>query len=160
MRRLRASLGVLILTAGAVLLESPAAAFGDSGDDLCCDQAFQNLLQAQSAETRDRFKELRLHLATLGEDDFTWLQITAASDEPICRVMECNGIAESVAKQLIALQAIEREAAEDSRFAAQDRRLNFLVAAMAVITTVVGLGSLCIAYLAYRQSRRSEFQNA
>ena len=34
------------------------------------------------------------------------------------------------------------------------------VAAMAVITTVVGLGSLCIAYLAYRQSRRSEFQNA
>lgn len=159
MHRLRASFVVLVLAAGVALL-SPTAALGDSGDDICCDQAFQNLLQAQSVETRDRFKELRLHLAMLGEDDFTWLQITAASDEPICRVMQCNGIAESVAKQLIALQAIEREAAEDSRFAAQDRRLNFLMAAMTVITAAVGLGSLSIAYLTYRRSRRGELRSA
>lgn len=159
MHRLRASMGVLALAASLALLVAPTTAFGAGDDALCCDQAFQNLLQAQSTETRDRFKNLRLHLAMLGEDDFNWLQIVAASDEPICAVMECNGIAESVAKQLVALQAIERETADDSRFAAQDRRLNLLMAVMTVITTVCGLGSLTIAYLAYRQ-RRGEFRSA
>jgi hypothetical protein len=159
MHSLRALIVVaMVLTAGAVLPHT-AAAEGDN-DDPCCVEAFEHLLQAQSAGTRGRFKELRLHLAALGEEDFTWLQIIAAADEPICRVMPCNGVAEAVAKQLIALQAIEREAAEDGKFAAQDRRLTFIVAAMTVITTLVGLGSLWVAYLAYRHARRGEFQNA
>jgi hypothetical protein len=124
----------------------------ETDDRGCCAEAFQSLLQAQSAETRDRFKELRRRLQLLDGDDFTWLQITAASDEPVCRLMECNGLGESVTKQLIALQAIEREAATDSRFAAQDRKLNAAMAVMTAITTIIGLGSLWVAYLAYRQS--------
>jgi hypothetical protein len=141
---------------------SPASASASGGPDKdeCCDEAFRNLLQAQSAATRDRFNQFRLKLARLDEDDFRWLQITAASDEPICALMECNGVAETVTRQLIALEAIEREAAEDSRLAAQDRQLSFIVAAMTVITTVIGLGSLWVAYLAYKHSRLKESWNA
>ena len=144
----------------AVFLVSGASASEGPGEDDCCDQVFETLLRSQSSESRERFQELRLRLSRLDEEVFTWLQITAAADESICGVIECNGIAERVAKQLVALQAIEREAAEDKLLAARDRRLNFAVAAMTAITTMIGLGSLLVAYLAYRQSRWRNFAQA
>jgi hypothetical protein len=92
-------------------------------------------------------------LQRLGEEDFIWLQIAAASDQPICSFMVCNGLADPVAKQLVALEAIEREVSQDGAFKAQDRRLNVLMVILTAITTVVGLGSLSISYLAHRRSR-------
>jgi hypothetical protein len=144
------SIGVFPTTGGFAAAEE---------EDGCCAEVLETLLQAQSLESRDRFRELRRRLQLLDGDDFTWLQITAASDEPICRLMDCNGLAESVAKQLIALQALEHEAATDSRFAAQDRKLNAVMAVMTGITTMVGLGSLCVAFLAYRRSSRRQDQS-
>ena len=69
--------------------------------------------------------------------------------------MACNGVSDSVAKQLVALEAIEREAADDGKFKAQDQRLNQLMVILTAIATIGGLGSLSISYLAYRKSSSS-----
>jgi hypothetical protein len=142
-----------LLLAATVLCRGAAAAESDGRVQACCDDALRNLLLAQSAENRERFRQLRAELQRLGEEDFIWLQIAAASDQPICSFMVCNGLADPVAKQLVALEAIEREVSQDGAFKAQDRRLNVLMVILTAITTVVGLGSLSISYLAHRRSR-------
>jgi hypothetical protein len=66
--------------------------------------------------------------------------------------MACNGVSDSVAKQLVALEVIEREAMEDGELKAQDQRLNLLMVLLTAVTTIIGLGGLSISYLAYRKS--------
>jgi hypothetical protein len=160
MRRFRPFLTALIVATGLIARVAAVGASDGAVIDDCCDEAFGSLLQAQSETTRDRFTQLRLKLAKLDQDDFTWLQITAASEEPICAVMECNGVAESVTRKLIALQVIEREAAAASMLVAQDRRLSFIVTVMTVISTIIALGSLWIAFLRHSRSKIAESSNA
>ncbi|HEY7763792.1 MAG TPA: hypothetical protein VIB38_02280 [Aestuariivirgaceae bacterium] len=140
-----------LLVAGTFSGRGSAAA-SDGTAEACCRDALRNLLLAQSAETRERFRQLRQELQKLEEEDFTWLQIAAASDQPVCSFMACNGVSDSVAKQLVALEVIEREAMEDGELKAQDQRLNLLMVLLTAVTTIIGLGGLSISYLAYRKS--------
>jgi hypothetical protein len=155
MARLRMLFVLWLLVAGTFPCSGSAAEPERGGAQSCCQGALRNLVLAQTSETREHFRQLRLELQRLDGEDFTWLQIAAASHQSICRLVACNGVSDSVAKQLVALEAIEREAADDGKFKAQDQRLNQLMVILTAITTIGGLGSLSISYLAYRKSSSS-----